>query len=248
MKTFKLLSCGLMIVAFVGCTNRSRPGGAGERSQTFTIDGPALTTSIKAGETQTLHLKLNRGSNFNHDVKLKVDAPPGIDVTPRDTNIKPAEKSDVDIKVAVGSNTTPGEHIIHVVGTPDNGAATTLDLKVKVIDATGKTDTRSDNTKLQLHGPTAATTIKQGETKTVKISIDREPKYLVPVKVHTDAPKGLRAEMTADTLKASDGSDLELRITADKNATVGEHTIHVTGKGDAATVTPVDVKVNVVAK
>jgi uncharacterized membrane protein len=232
-----------LIVALAGCTNRSRPGGGSDRAHTFTIDGPAMTASIKQGETQTLHLKLNRGGDFNEEVKLKVDAPPGIDVVLSDSAVKPTEKSDVNLKVAVGNAATPGEHVIHVTGTPDKGAVTTLDLKVKVTEATGK----DANTKLTLKGPLTTTTMKQGETKIVKVSMDREPKYLPAVKIQAEAPKGLRAELANDSLKAAEGSEVDLRITADKNAPIGEHTIQVTGRGDAATVTPVDVKVKVVA-
>jgi len=246
MKTVKLLSCACLFVAIVGCTNRSNPGGGNERSSTFTIDGPTMATSIKQGETQTVPIKVNRGTDFRQGVKLKADAPPGIDVVLSDSAVKPSDKSDVNIKVAVGNSAAPGEHVIHVTGTPDEGKVTTLDLKVKVTEAGSTAGTTNPNAKLTMRAP-GLTTIKQGETKTVKITMDAEPKHLVPVKLHVDAPKGLQTELTSDSLKAADGADTQLRITADKNASIGDHVIRVTGKTDAATVMPVDVKVKVVA-
>ena len=234
MRTFKLVSCGLLIVALAGCTNRSRPGGGSDRAHTFTIDGPAMTASIKQGETQTLHLKLNRGGDFNEEVKLKVDAPPGIDVVLSDSAVKPTEKSDVNLKVAVGNAATPGEHVIHVTGTPDKGAVTTLDLKVKVTEATGK----DANTKLTLKGPLTTTTMKQGERKSSKSRWIANPSTCS--RGPGRAPRG-GAELANDSLTA-EGSNRP----AHKMRARLQHTIQVTGK-DAATVTPVDVKVKVVA-
>jgi len=250
MKTVKFLSCACLFVAIVGCTNRSNPGGGAQKSATFTIDGPKMATSIKQGDTQTVELKINRGTDFRQAVKLKAVPPPGIDVVLSDSAITPTDKSDVNLKVAVGNNASPGEHIIQVTGTPDQGNVSTLELKVKVTEAnatgSNKDGSNKDGTKLTLRGP-GVTTLKQGESKTVKISMDAEPKYLVPVKLHVDPPKGIQAELTNDSLKAADGADTQMRITANKDAAVGDHVIRVTGKGDAANVTPIDVKVKVVA-
>lgn len=246
MKTVKLLSFAFLLVAFVGCTNRSNPGGGAERSRTFTIDGPGTTTSIKQGETQTVNLKVNRGSEFRQGVKLKANAPTGIDVVLSDSTVQPTDKNDVNIKVAVGANASPGEHIIQVTGTPDQGNVTTLDLKVNVTEAKAGTNPTGQSTKLTLRGP-SETILKQGESKTVKIKMDAESKYLVPVKLQADPPKGIQAELTSDMLKAADGAETDLRITANKDAAVGDHVIRITGKGDAATITPLEVKVKVVA-
>jgi uncharacterized membrane protein len=240
MRAIPLFALAFLVATAPGCMNKSKPGGGPARASSFTIDGPAMTPSIKQGDAQTVSLKVNRGADFHQAVKLKADAPTGIDVSLSDTALKPADKNDVNLKVAVGNNAAPGEHIIHVVGTPDQGTPTTLDLKVKVTE-------KADNAKLALKGP-ATTTVKQGETKTVKVHLDPNSKYLVPVQLHADSPKGIKTELTTESIKASEGSDAELRITADKNAEIGEHTIHITGKGDAATITPLDVKVKVVAR
>jgi uncharacterized membrane protein len=247
MRAITVLSLALLVIS-TGCTQKSNPGGGNTRAATFTIEGPAVTPSIKQGDTQTLNVKINRGTDFREPVKLKVDPPKDIDVVLSESTVKPTDNSDLNVKVAVGNNATPGEHIIHVTGTPDKGNATTLDLKVKVTERTASAGSPS-TTKLSLKGPTTETTIKQGESKTVRISIDNEPKYLVPVKLHAESPKGgLHAELTKDSIKASDRSETDLKISADKDATVGEHTIRITGTGDSATITPAEVKVKVVAK
>lgn len=245
MRAITVLALAFLMVSS-GCTQKSNPGGGNARATTFTIDGPAMTPSIKQGDTQTVNVKINRGNDFHEPVKLKIDAPKDIDAVLSESTVKPSEKGDFNVKVAVANNASPGEHIIHVTGTPDKGTATTLDLKVKV---TERSSTSSPSTtKLTLHGPTTETTIKQGDTKTVRISLDNEPKYLVPVKLHAEAPKGLRAELTNESIKSSERSETDLKISVDKDASVGEHTIRITGKGDSATITPAEVKVKVVAR
>lgn len=238
MTKIKLLFCVFTIVGLAGCTSQSRPGGGAQKSTAFTIDGPATTTSIKQGEAQTVSLKINRGSEFKEAVQLKADAPKGIEVVLSDSAVKASDKSDVNIKVAVGNSAEPGEHIIQVTGTPDKGAATTLDLKVRVTE-------RADAMKLEFKNQDTVT-IKQGETRTVKIMMDPEPKYTMPIKLQAEAPKGVRAEFASDTVKAAGDSSADLRITAEKNASIGEHTIRVTGNGDAASIKPMEFKVRVV--
>ncbi len=232
------LICMFAALALAGCTSQSRPGGGPQKSTAFTIDGPATTTSIKQGEAKTVSLKINRGSDFKEAVQLKADAPKGIEVVLSDSAVKPSDKNDVNLKVAVGASAEPGEHIIQVTGTPDKGTATTLDLKVRVTE-------RADATKLEFKKHDTVT-IKQGETKTVKIMMDPEPKYTMPIKLQTDAPKGVRAELQSDSVKATNDSSADLRITADKDASIGEHTIRVTGTGDAASIKPLEFKVKVV--
>ena len=236
---------GICLVAFVllsviAC-RKSEPGGGTDRATKFTIEGPLMTTSIKQGDSHTVALKINRGKEFAEAIKVKADAPSGIQVAVFDSPVKPSEKGDFKIKVVVAKDVSPGEHVIHVTGTPETGAATSLDVKVKVTE-------NAQSMALSLKGPAAVTSIKQGETQTIKISLEPHDKYLADVNLKVEAPKGLTAELTpGNTIRAADKGVANLRVSADKTAPLGEHTIRMSGTADAATVSPTDVKVKVVA-
>ena len=236
--TFCLVGCTLL--GLVACT-KSEPGGGPDRASKFTIEGPVMATSIPQGATENVALKINRGKEFAQTVKVKADAPSGIEVAVHESPVKASEKGDVNLKVAVAKNASPGEHVIHVTGTPDTGAATSLDIKVKVTE-------RSDSVALKLNGPSAATTIKQGESQTIKVNLEPYEKFTGDVKVAVEAPKGLKTELTpGNMIRSADKGATNLRVTADKDAPLGEHTIQVTGTATGTTVSPVDVRVKVVA-
>jgi uncharacterized membrane protein len=242
MRTIRItLGLGLVLAVF-GCT-RSQPGGGPDKPSQFTINGPATSTSVRPGETNTVALQVSRGSDFKQDVKLKIEAPAGVTVEPSATVVKGGEKGDINLKVAVAKDVTPGEHIIHVTGTPDSGKVTTLDLKLSVPEKAS-----SEQTMLTLRGPSTATNIKQGEAKVIKVHLEPNAKHTAGVKLQADASSGLKAEiLSSATIKAADNSEAEIRVTADKNASKGEHTIRITGTTDGATVRGAEVKVNVVA-
>ena len=239
MTAYKRFIGVVLLVGVLGCT-RSPPGGGPDRASGFTIAGPPTMPLIKQGETQNVALKVNRGKEFNDVVKLKANAPIGIEVVFSDSEVKTSDKNDVNLKVAVGNSAAPGEHLIQVTGTPDQGSTTTLDFKVRVLE-------RRDTMKLILKAAGGAITVKRGETASVTIMLEPNHKYLADVKLKVEAPPGIRAEVTNASLKATEGSEAELRITAEENAPIGEHTIRVAGTADAASVNGADVKIRVIA-
>ena len=104
------------------------------------------------------------------------------------------------------------------------------------------------STSFKLKAPATSTTIKQGETQTVKVTVDRGKDFKEDVHLKIefmDSPKGLKVEPADPVVKASDKEDLALKVTADKDAAVGEHTIRITGVPETGVATPVDVKVTV---
>jgi len=229
------------LLALTGCS-KSPAGGGGTRASQFTIEGPATTVSIPEGKAHTISLSLSRGGDFKQDVNLHVDAPAGVSVAPLETTVKATEKGDVKLQILIGNNVTPGDHVIHVTGKPESGNPTTLDVNIKVTEAS------ASNLKLNLRGPSAIPTIKQGETRNIMIGLEPNSKYLAHVKLHAAPPTGLKAEFPSDaTVKATEGSEVNLKVTAQKNASLGEQTIRVTGIADDATVNPLEVKVKVVA-
>jgi uncharacterized membrane protein len=139
--------CALGLALVVGC-NESAPGGKtsghtggtnvagvniGGNSDTFSISGPLMSTSIKQGEKQVLDIKMKRGKDFKRGVKLSAEnVPTGVKVEFSDSDIQPNEKEDVKLTVTVDKTATLGEHTIKIVGKPETGDSTSLDVKIKV--------------------------------------------------------------------------------------------------------------------
>jgi uncharacterized membrane protein len=100
--------------------------------------------------------------------------------------------------------------------------------------------------KLTLSGPSGVTSIKQGATQTVPITLERNPKYSGNVKLKLDSPKGISSSLTSSTIKAADSGEVGLKITADKTAPLGEHIIRISGTPDGGKVSAAEVKVKVI--
>lgn len=100
------------------------------------------------------------------------------------------------------------------------GAARTNDNSVRV--------STPDNS-FQLSVPMLETTVKQGEKKTVTISISRGTNFDQDVKMDfSEPPKGVKVTPADSTLKAG-SKDMQVTIDAAPDAALGEHTITVTG-------------------
>jgi uncharacterized membrane protein len=90
----------------------------------------------------------------------------------------------------------------------------------------------------QMKAP-APTSLKQGETKTIKLTFDRGKDFKQNVKLAADTPaKGIKIELSRTELKAADPAEVEVKLTAEEQATPGEAKVKVTAtpeKGDAKT-------------
>jgi uncharacterized membrane protein len=147
---------GLGLALFVGCENKSTPGGpgatrsatspsgsasrsstanpvAGTPEHTFRLEAPALATSLKQGESKTIKISISRGKNFAQDVKLAfTGAPMGVKVTPAEHDLK-ASANDVQVTIEAAKDAALGEHTITVTGTPTKeGAETSMTFKIDV--------------------------------------------------------------------------------------------------------------------
>lgn len=241
------ICCGaFLLVVAAGCTNRSEPGGGAAKATKFTLSGPKTATSIKQGETQTVTVNVERGNDFKQGVALKAEPPTGIEAELSSTTNTAAEKGPINLKITATDKAAVGDHIIHVMGTPDTGTATKLEVKVTVLERAG---TAKENVKLWMDGPTLATTVKQGETKTIPLNMKQSGgKYAGNVKLNVESPqKGITTEFTNTTIKTSDSGEVGLKITVDKTAALGEHILRITGTPDSGTVGPAEVKLKVVA-
>jgi hypothetical protein len=137
----------LSMFLLVGCTEESTPGGPGaatttqegepaDDEATFNLDMPAAATNIEQGQSQTVTIGVDRGSDFTGDVTVTLIAPEGITVEPKEATIK-AGSDDVEIAVQVAPTVPVGEKIIDISGSGGSGPAATGQLKIEVTKGEG---------------------------------------------------------------------------------------------------------------
>lgn len=94
--------------------------------------------------------------------------------------------------------------------------------------------------------PATATSIKHGETQAAKLTMSRGKDFKEDVVLSTnELPKGIKVEFTPATVKASDKAEADMKITADKDAPLGESTITVIAKPAKGEAANVNVKIKV---
>jgi uncharacterized membrane protein len=95
--------------------------------------------------------------------------------------------------------------------------------------------------------PTSTTEIKQGEVQTVAVSLQRGELFKRDVKLEIKPSKGISVDPTTAQIKASAKPDVQLRITAAKNAALGEYRVYIKGTPETGESTSVEFTVKVVA-
>ena len=97
--------------------------------------------------------------------------------------------------------------------------------------------------------PTFGTKVKQGETQSVTISIERGESFKqdVTLEIKLSKGEGITLDPAKVLVKISDEPDVELTITAPKDAALGEYIISVTGTPETGEPTSVEFNVKVVA-
>lgn len=243
----KLLICSLVLVVAAGCSRSSERGGGTERRDSFTLKAGSMPTSIDAGEERTVSLTVDRGKDFNQNIKLAAEAPTGIASDLQTKEVRPGDSGDVPVRIIVARNTPAGTHNIHITATPDNGKATTLDIPVNVKGAAaGPSENKADaNRAFKLSGPSSSTSIKRGEAKTIKIDVERHNNFNGVIKLRTEAPKGLQASLDETSLSGTATNHVNLRVTADRDAPLGDQSIRVFGEGNKEPTHSWEVKVRV---
>lgn len=118
-------------LVFAGC-NHSPEGGTPGTSSSFTISAPTITTTIKQDNKESVKLNLNRGTDFKKSVKLTVTAPDKIKADLSKDTIAASDPGEVMLNISVAKDAPLGDQVIKVTGTPDGGAATSVDVKIKV--------------------------------------------------------------------------------------------------------------------
>ena len=96
--------------------------------------------------------------------------------------------------------------------------------------------------------PAMATDVKQGELQTVRVTLERGDGFKQQVKLELKAPAGIQVEPKDATVQPGDKGDVQVKITAAKDAAIGEHKIMVKGTPDKGEPTETEFKITVAAK
>jgi uncharacterized membrane protein len=94
--------------------------------------------------------------------------------------------------------------------------------------------------------PTFTVKIIQGETQNVNITLNRGEYFKRDVTLDIKASPGISVVPVHAVVKGSEKPEVSLRITAPKNADLGEYTIYVTGTPETGEATSAEFKVKVV--
>jgi uncharacterized membrane protein len=247
-----------LVLAAVSNGEDSPKGGSVGKGEGFKIDVPTFDVKVKQGEIQTITIKLQRGESFKQDVKLEIEAAKGISVDPAKVLVKASDEPDVQLTITAPKDAALGEYKVTVTGTPTTGEPTSVEFKVKVIAPeagyTMKSDSDKGGSTLKGEGfkiavPTFDTKMKQGETQSVIISLERGESFKqdVTLEIKLFKGEGLTFDPAKVLVKASDKPDVQLKITALKDAAVGDYKVYVTGTPTTGEATSTEFNVKVVA-
>jgi len=95
--------------------------------------------------------------------------------------------------------------------------------------------------------PATATDVKQGELQTVRVAVERGDGFKQQVKLELKAPAGIQVEPESARVQPSDEGDVQVKVTAAKDAAIGEHKIMVKGTPDNGEPTETEFKITVSA-
>jgi hypothetical protein len=221
-----LLAMGLVAVA--GC-NQGTPGGPGtsdptakkplygQANNTFNLSVPAMSSSLKQGDTKEGSIAIKRGTNFDEDVTLKfADLPRGVTFEPASPVIKHGD-TEVKFTLTAGDEATVGEFVVKVIGHPTKGGDASSDFKLSV----AAKDT------FTLTAPSM--TLKQGETKEASVGIKRDKNFDRDVTLQfANLPKGLTLEPASPVIKQGE-VHAKFTLKAEDESPVGDFTVKVTG-------------------
>ena len=101
----------------------------------------------------------------------------------------------------------------------------------------------SDTFKLVV--PSLGTSLKQGELQTVKVSIERGDGFKQAVKLQAKAPAGISVDPDSTTIQPGDKGEVQLKITAAKDAPLGDGKILVKATPDKGEAVEMELKYSV---
>jgi len=228
----KYLAFGILAASLsaAGCSDGAgKPGGpgatnasakqplVGQIDDTFNLSTKSV--NVKQDDASPATIGIKRGTNFAQDVTVSfTDLPKGVTAEPATPVIKNSS-TEAKFNISASEDVLPGEYIVKVIGRPQ----TARDASNQFTLTVGKKDTFS------LSVPFWTTALKQGETKSVTISISRDKKFDQDVTLKLDSlPKGVTATPAAAVIKNGE-SEVSFSLKADADAALGDFSVTITG-------------------
>lgn len=249
-----------LVLAAIATATDSPKGGSVLKGEGFKIDVPTFDTKVKLGDIQTVTLSLQRGDAFKQDVTLAVKLTKGTGITfdPAKVSIKAGDKPDVQLAITAPKDVALGDYIVLVTGTPTTGEPTSVSFNVSVVDAKTDFTIKSDSPKggstlkgagFKIAVPMFDTKVNQGEIQTVNLTLERGDTFKQDVMLVTKLSKGegITFDPAKILVKAGDKPDIQLTITAAKDAAIGEYSVLVMGTPTTGEPTSVTFNVKVTA-
>lgn len=233
------------LTGLIGC-EQGTPGGMGttgeqpmygQAEDTFNLSVPLTSSSVQQGEVAEAKIGINRAKNFDQDVTLKfADLPKGVTVEPASPQLKSSE-TDAKITFTAGDEAPVGDFKVKVTGHPTEGADAQVEFKLTIV--------AKDSFTLSMP---KASPLKQGQTQTVTIGIERDKSFDQDVAISFgDLPNGVTLEPSAPVIKHGEtGVQVELALAED--ASLGDFTIQVTGHPTEGAEASGEIQLTVVAK
>jgi len=247
----QLFKC-MALITLIGATGceQGTPGGQGttnvsaekpvfgQTDDTFNLSVPFMSTTLQQGATMDAEIGIERAKNFGDDVELAfTDLPKGVTVSPEKAKISHSEMK-ATVKLIATDKAVIGEYKIKVTGHPAKGGDAVVEFPISV--------TAKDSFTVGL--PIFSTTLKQGESKAVAMTISRDEKFSDDVTLmFGELPQGVSFEPAAPVVKQGDTESM-ITLTATDAAALGDFTISVTGQPSQGVSVSKDFKLSVVPK
>ncbi len=227
MKSFIAGLAMMSLAALVGCS-QGTPGGPGtaetqptygQAENTFNLTVPIMSSSLQQGEQTEATVGIKRAKNFDEDVALKfTDVPQGVTVEPANPVIKHGD-SEAKITFKAGDEALLGDFKVNVTGHPTKGTDAQIEFKLTI-------DAKDSFT---LSTPRRSTSLKQGETQTVAVGINRDKSFDQDVALtFSEMPTGVTFKPEAPVIKHGD-TEAQIALAGADDAALGTFAIKVTG-------------------
>lgn len=95
--------------------------------------------------------------------------------------------------------------------------------------------------------PTSDTQIKQGETHTFTVTLERGDYFKRDVQLEMRTSQGISVEPATVWIRASDKPEAAVRVSAPRSAALGEYRVYVRGIPESGEPTSVEFRVKVIA-
>lgn len=140
-----LFALATMALSSTGCykeTDVGGPGAAGNDGGVADRDGAAANTfqlvmpsgemDVAQGETKSMQIGIERGSDFDQSVSVKLMAPiEGLKVSPESATFS-GDKSEIEFSLIAAADAPTGVTNVTVIGDPDSGQSVNGGIKVSI--------------------------------------------------------------------------------------------------------------------